>query len=134
MKKIIIVLLWIMLLFFSFFDVFSAGCTYDEGWFVWENLNNCLQWSSLVSVDNALVTDWFKTKIISWVTTIWSVLSLIAVWWIVYGAFELVISSGADETVSKWKNIIKRSIIWFIALLSAGSIIAIVVNVMYSLG
>lgn len=131
MKRIIIVLLWIML-FFSFFDTFSADCTYEGD--TKTNLNNCLEWSKLVNVTNVAINDGFKTKIISWVTTIGSVLSLIAVWWIVYGAFELVISSGADETVSKWKNIIKRSILWFIALLSAGSVIAIVVNVMYSLG
>lgn len=132
MKKIIIFILSIVL-FFSFFPVFSA-CNYD--WEIWQWLNDCLEWSSLVDGRFATVWNWlwFNTKIISWVKTIGSILSLIAVGWIVYGSFELVISSGADETVSKWKNIIKRSILWFVALLSAGSIIAIVVNIMYALG
>lgn len=133
MKKIILFLLWFFL-FLSFFNVVWAACTYDDAWFVWDNLNNCLSWSKLVEVTDASVSWWFKDKIISWVKTIGGVLSLFAVWWIVYGSFQLVISSGSDETVSKWKNIIKWSILWFLALLSAGSVIAIVVNIMYTLG
>lgn len=131
MKKIIIFILSVIF-FLSFFDVFSA-CNYNW-WDVWQWLNNCLNWSTLVNGSDAKVEGGFSDKLISWTKTLGSILSLVAVGWIVYWAFQLVISAWSDEKIKKGKDIIKWSILWFLALISAGSIIAIVVNIMYSLG
>lgn len=133
MKKNIITLLSFFLIFSLFLFYTAEATTYNSWATVWDNLDTFLNNSSLVSWTDTSVSWWFKTKIITWVTTLGSILSLIAVWWIVYGSFQLVVSTGDDEKVKKGKDIIKWSILWFLALISAGSIIAIVVNIMYAL-
>lgn len=134
-KKIIIFLV----LMFSVFSIWLADCIIPE-WTdidVSSAINNCLQGSSVLVQspwDNLTVEWWFKDVIYNWVQNIWGILWLLAIWAITYWAFTLVISSWDDEKLKKWKDIIKWWILGFLWVVLASSIIAIIVNVIYSIG
>lgn len=128
-----------LIILFSFTSVQAADCTIPE----WENIdvssaiNNCLQGSQVLVQSwtdaNLKVEDWFKDVIYNWIKNIWGILWLIAMWAIAYGAFTLVISSWDDEKLKKWKDIVKWWILGFLWVVLASSIIAILVNVIYSI-
>ncbi|MDD3646680.1 MAG: hypothetical protein PHH06_04730 [Candidatus Gracilibacteria bacterium] len=134
-KKIIIFLV----LMFSVFSIGLADCIIPEGTDidVSSAINNCLQGSSVLVQspgDNLTVEGGFKDVIYNWVQNIGGILGLLAIGAITYGAFTLVISSGDDEKLKKGKDIIKWGILGFLGVVLASSIIAIIVNVIYSIG
>lgn len=137
MKKILWMILWILMLF-SFLMPVYWNCDYDDEWVdIWEDLEYCLNWSDLVWTDEVghfTVEEAFKDTLNWWTAAIWSILWLLAIGWIAYWAFMMTVSAGEDEAVKKAKDIIKWSIIWFLGVIFASSIIALVVNVMYSIG
>ena len=123
-KKILIILL--LLTSFLFIDISSinAWCT---------TLDWCLSGSDLVNPWNAEIWAWeVKSKILGWVTKIWWFFGLMAIWAIVWGAFMMVISAWEEEKVKKAKDMVKWSIIWFLWIVLASSLIALVVNFMYN--
>ncbi len=134
MKKIILVFVLIVWLFLPLYNL-SAWCNVwvDDVNNVWSALDTCLSDSDLVNWEQARIETWVKDLISSWVANIASVLWILAVWSIVYGSLLLTLSSGDDEKVKKAKDVIKWWIIWFVWLISASTIILLVVNIMYSL-
>lgn len=131
MKKLLLVLVLLL----SYNSTFAIYWSYDESATVSDNLNgfapDTLVWTN---VDKYTVETWFKTQISSIVKNISIVLSLIAVWALVFAGLKMTLSQWKDEDIKKAKDVIKWTIIWYLALISAWAIIAIVINFIYWLG
>ena len=131
MKKIFL----IILLFCSLITLNTvySSCEYTEWAYVSKNLNDCFDSdSTVVAPKPKLVRTWLKSVINDWITRIAVFLSVMAVWWIVYWSFMLSISTWEDEKIKKWKDIVKWSIIWFLAVISAWWLISILISLIYS--
>lgn len=123
---------------FSFFPTFAATSTnywdYDESSTVSDNLNNFapdkLVWTDKATYD---IEQDFKSQIWDIVTNISVALSIIAVLALVIAALKMTLSQWKDENIKKAKDIIKWTIIWYLALISAWAIIAILINFIYSI-
>ncbi len=123
---------------FSFFPTFAATSTnywdYDESSTVSDNLNNfapnTLVWTDKTTYD---IEEDFKSQIWDIVTNISVALSIIAVLALVIAALKMTLSQWKDENIKKAKDIIKWTIIWYLALISAWAIIAILINFIYSI-
>lgn len=122
-------------IFFSFMTIvlpaFGADCTYNWGSIAWE-LANCLDDSDLVDPGDALIESGVKQQLLSWTNALWGLLGLLAVGAIVYWAFLMTVSGGDDEKIKKWKDIVKWSLIWFFALISAGSLLRLVTELIFA--
>jgi hypothetical protein len=73
-----------------------------------------------------------KNKVIYWTGQLATLLSLLAVGAVVYGAWLITISVGDEEKVKKWKDVIKWAMLWFLWLLLAWALVRIVIEVMFS--
>ncbi|MDD5212921.1 MAG: hypothetical protein PHG82_00630 [Candidatus Gracilibacteria bacterium] len=131
MKK----LLLLLVLLFSFNGAFISYGDYDESSDVSTNLNNFAP-DTLVgtNVDKYTVETGFKTQISTIVKNISIALSLIAVGALVFAGLKMTLSQGKDEDLKKAKDIIKWTLIGYLGMISAGAIIAIVINFIYGLG
>lgn len=128
MKKNIILLILLSIIWIN--NVFWT-CTYD--WtddLTSDDIDACVTPSGVLATSNMEVAIWFKEKIQSWITTISWILWLLAVWSIAFGWFMLVVSTGEEDKLKKWKDIIKWSIIWFLWVISAGVLIRIIIWVL----
>jgi len=96
-------------------------------------LENCVWDSSLVQVADAWVTTWLKNVLNKWIQRIAWFLALGAMFAIAYGSLRLTLSGWEDENIKKAKDIIKWWILGFLAVISAGLLIATLVNLIYSL-
>ena len=137
MKKIILSIFFIITLLWTWVS-YAEKCKYDPVNWLDFNLDNCLDDSDNL-VQSANESDlwiewWFKESILKWVKNLSVFLSVMAVWSIVYWAFMLTISTWEEEKIKSWKDIVKWWILWFLAVVSAGWIIALVINLVYSLG
>lgn len=117
---------------------FAAECFYDGTWDVKGAVSGCLKTNTnLVGTEKTgdlkLTWDGFKAIIKNWVKVIGGILGILAVWGIVYGSFLMVVSQWDEEKFSKAKEIIKWSLIWFLALVSASALIAAVVSIVFGL-
>ncbi len=113
--------------------VFSE-CTYS--WDASSDLKGCLEWKSkLVSTDNSnlSVESWFKDKINTWVLNIAWFLGLVSVFALVYAGFVMATSIWDEEKIKKAKDLVKWVLLWFLAVVTSGTIITITINFMYSL-
>ena len=128
-KKIIISLLLIFSVLIIT-NLVNANCTVNSG------IDACLNGSYLVdpTETGTVIEVWFKTKVLDWTTRIAWFLGLMAVWAIVFGSFMMAISTWEEEKIKKAKDVIKWAILWFLWIVLASSLIAIIVNFMYSLG
>jgi len=143
MKKIILWFLFIVSIFFIYLLPVNAAvdnsiCPYDENLNVKNNLEFCLVDSNkLVQPVNwwweLKINWWFKETILKWVKNISIFLSLMAVWSIVYWALLLTISTGEDEKIKKAKDTVKWWMIWFLAIISAWWLIAIIIELVYKI-
>ncbi len=135
MKKILIfLLLWVVFIFTINFALAAWSCNYTQ-WDIKWSLNWCLSSTHLVNPWNDVSLDWgFLTKVNWIIKTIASILSLWAILWIVYGSFLLVVNWWEDEKIKKWKDVIKWSIIGFLWVVLASSIIFLVVTLFYDIG
>lgn len=134
MKKTVLFLLFI-LSFFFFTQVVFSSCVYDGAGDVGAALDGCIGGStSLVTAWDYTVEGGFKFMIQRWTTAIAWVLGLFAVGAIVYGALLMTLSAGEDEKIKKGKDIVKWSILWFIGVVTAGWLIALVVNFIFAIG
>lgn len=136
MKKILVLLLLIFSPFISTLS-FAENCTYNVDsstwWSISDALNNCLEWSNLVSGKDVKVSGAFWLQIKSWVNNISIYLWVFAVWSIVFGGLMMTLSVWEEEKIKKAKDIVKWWMIWFIWLISASAIITLVVKIMYSI-
>lgn len=110
---------------------FAAGCDYGGG-SIANELEGCLSGTDLVNPGDALIESGVKQKLLDWTNAIWWLLGLLAVGAIVYGAFIMTVSGWDDERIKKGKDIVKWSLVWFFALISAGSLLRLVTEVIFS--
>jgi len=135
MRKILIILLVFIWIFYVY-SVFWVNCSpnAEEGFDVWQALDNCLESSELITwTDAGIDGGWASVKIKSWVDNIALYLWVFAVWSIVYGWLMMTLSSWEEEKIKKAKDIVKWGIIWFLWLIAASAIINLIVKIMYSL-
>lgn len=125
MKKIILSIFF----FFSIISSSFAVCT------DWASVSECL---NQTKSDTLVWTKWdykveweFKNQISTITKTISILLSLMAVWAIAFAWLKMTLSRWKDEDVKKAKDIIKWTIIWYLALISVWAIVSIVVNIIY---
>jgi len=76
-------------------------------------------------IDNA------KGKILAITKKLVLLASILAIGWIVYAWIEFTTAYWKDEKHKKWKDIIKWSILWFVATLVAQQLINAVINLIY---
>ncbi len=74
-----------------------------------------------------------KTQVNTWIRNVSLILWFIAVGMLVYAGLLFQFSAGEDEKINKAKNIIKMTLLWFLLLISAGSVVYVVINVIYGL-
>lgn len=137
MKKIIFILTAILIGIFSTMisvhalSFSSKPCGYNGS--IEGSLDACLQGSNLVDATGpTLLEGNVKIQFVSWTNALAAFFALIAVGAIVYGGLLMVLSLGDEEKVKKWKDIIKWSLLWFLALIVAGAIVRVVVEMMFS--
>ena len=101
---------------------------------IWEFLWNCKSENLAWNKDAKFSLDgWAKTQVNTWVTNVSLILWFIAVAMLVYAGMLFQFSAGEDEQINKAKNVVKMTLIGFVLLISASSIVYIVINVFYSL-
>lgn len=130
-KKVILLVLIICCTFV--WDISYSALEQCKTWQDISALQWCL-WDSTVVQPiwwNLEVAKWFKEIIINFIKNVWTILALAAIGFIAYGSMVLVASWWNDEKIKKWKNIIKWSLVWFLWLVSASWIIALIVNLIY---
>lgn len=139
MKLKIVLILLISISFFWINNTFSANCDIDPGeeMDIKISLQWCLSESDLVSTktnpDLKVTETWFKGVILWWIKSLSMFLAVWAVFWIAYWSLLLTLSWWEDEKIKKWKDLIKWSIIWFLWVAFAWTLISIVINFIYSL-
>jgi len=134
MKKIYILLLCFLGLFFLNHSIsWAVDCWYN-GWSIGGSLDGCLNGTDLVNAnwDMRLETG-VKYQIITWTTALAKLFWLLAVGAIVYGGFMMTISGGEDEKIKKWKDIVKWSLLWFLAIVMTGTIIRVIVELVFDI-
>lgn len=137
MKKIICFLLFSFVCIISIFSINSvyAECEYNNNGWIVANLDGCLSWedSYLVSPGDGRIENGIKQRVVYWTNAITSALALLAIGAVVYGWFMMTISFGEDERIKKGKDIVKWSLLWFLAAISTGAIIRLVVEVIFDI-
>lgn len=143
MKKIILV--FVLIISFFIWNNIFAECEYTE----WKSLSSFLddcapqkvvltkknkydEWNMII-YDNLKIEEWFKDIINSWIKNISLILWILAVWALVYAGLLMQLSIWEEEKIKKAKDIIKWTILWFLALITASWIIYIVINFMFGL-
>lgn len=136
MKKVLLIILaGIMLLSLFQYGGVTADCSWD-GWDIAGNIDNCVEGTKLVQTSWSLnVTEWggFQEKINGIIASISQVILLLAVGSLVYAWYLMVFSAWEEENIKKWKDLIKWTLIGFIGLMLASTIVYLVVNLVYSL-
>ena len=118
-------------------DIPCPKCSYNfengAGEDIRSKIDGCVQWSDLIQKSNAKIDSWFKTTLIDWIKKIRWYLALGAIFAIVLGSFQFTLSMGEEEKITKAKDIIKWGVLWLIAILAAGLLIQVVVEIIYKL-
>ena len=124
-----------VLCFISFHQaIATANCNWSEGEDIASQFDNCLNNSQLIDASGEMkVTGGFRDKVVQWTTNIATLLWLLAIGSIVYGWLLMTLAGWEDEKIKKWKDIVKWSLIWFIALISASAIIRVVIEFIFAI-
>ncbi len=137
MKKIIIAFLLLSSFVFMLPEA-SAGIFWAKKcWFngnIWSSLDGCLSNSPLVDASwNTLIEGNVKNQIRTWTTAIATLLGLLAVGAIVYGGLLMTLSGWEEEKIKKWKDVVKWSLIWFLAIVTTGALIRVIVEFVFDI-
>jgi len=112
-------------------DAFSASCTYSEAGTISSNMEGCLGTTDVVQSSSLMTEVWIKIKIIAWTDALAKLLGLLAIGAVVYGWFMMTISGGQDEQIKKWKDIVKWSLLGFLAVVTTGAIIRLIIEFVF---
>lgn len=99
-------------------------------------IDDCMEETTVVAVkwDWEISGDWaFKEKINGWTNNIALFLALLSVGSIIYGGLMMTLSAWEDEKIKKAKDIVKWSLIGFLWVVLATTIVTLVINVIYGL-
>lgn len=143
MKKIILILA-VLLSFFSFNSA-SANetkkdntekCKIDveniETISISDNIEKCKP-ENAVEATNWKIENWFKAVLWKIIKNMMYVIWAFAIFAIVFGWFNIVISAWDDEKLKKWKDIVKWGALWFLWAISAAWLIPLLINFIYSI-
>lgn len=135
LKSMFLTFLALLLLWLGLSSVEASACRYSEGQEITSFLDGCKPKTLVWKTGNYEIAQsgMFKDTVNNWLKNISVVLWILAVSSYVYAWFLMQIAAGSDEDVEKAKNIIKWTSVWFIGMISAGGIIYIVINLMYSI-
>lgn len=137
MKKICVyIALIIMIVTGLSAQSFATSCEYNPDSELELNVKGCIEseWSTVVKVSwNAKIEWGFKKMVTNWIDNIALLLWLLSVGSLIYGALSMTLSTWDDEKINKSKDIVKWSLIWFIAVLSAATVVTLVINFMYEI-
>jgi hypothetical protein len=107
--------------------------TFKEKWLTWL-LDNCMKETTVVAVKWDWKIEWaFKEKINGWTNNIALFLALLSVGSIIYGGLMMTLSAWEDEKIKKAKDIVKWSLIGFLGVVLATTIVTLVINIIYGL-
>ncbi len=135
MKKLVLVVLLFVSLFWFVDFVSATWCDFNTWWNIQSSLKWCLSDTALVNPNGDVkLESWVINKVNNITKIIATILSLWAILWIIYGSFLMVVSAWEDEKIKKAKDVIKWSILWFLWVVLASSLIALTINLIYSLG
>ncbi len=110
----------------------NAKCEFSDVWSVTWMVEGCMNDTTVVAVKwTWLVEDGFKTKISSWTNNIALFLALLSVGSVIYGGLMMTLSAWEDEKIKKAKDIVKWSLIGFLWVVLATTIVTLVINVIY---
>lgn len=124
---------FIVCIWFLQSDVTFASCSWTEWASVWGQFDNCLTGTDLVNSAGDMSLTWgFRTQVINWTTNIATLLGLLAIGAIVYGGLLMTLSVGEDEKIKKWKDIVKWSLLWFLALIMAWALVRVVIEFIFA--
>lgn len=138
MKKIILTTIVIFFCVILTPQSFADKCIIDEksNDSVSKILTDCIETSDSLVITgdgkNLKVGEWTNILFKKIIANLWILLSLGAVLMIVYSWFLMTLSGWEDEKIKKWKELLKWTLIWYIALLSAGWIISLVISSIYN--
>lgn len=141
MKKILLLL--ITSIFLCIYSVWIAADCSGQNWDakngsadIAAGIENCIGGSKLVTADwNLNVTDGggFQQKVNDVIGSISQVILLLAVGSLVYAGYLMVFSGWEEENIKKWKDLIKWTLIGFLWLIFASTIVYLIVNLIYDL-
>ena len=132
MKKNTFFIFTVFIVFIALYSQGFADC--DVSGNIGASLDGCLSGSDLVSgAGNMALEAGVKNQIISWTSALWGLLWLLSVGAVVYGAFMMTISIWDEEKVKKWKDIVKWSLLWLLALVMTWAIIRVVVELIFDI-
>jgi len=118
----------------------NRACIYNWDTSVIGAMKWCLSWVGTNWKKIALVwVDWwdlkvaggFKDQIISWTKKIGWFLGIWAIFAIAFGSLKMTMSWWEEEAIKKGKDIVKWWVLGFLLVVSAGFIVAFVVNIIY---
>lgn len=139
MKKFFIGFLFLFFTFISL-NVEASSCKFTDADFQKTSGKNISVLIDDCISDTTVVQTWdtsvesqggFKDVIIGWVRNIATILALLAVLFFVVWSLQLVLSTWDEEKLKKWKDMMKWAIVWFLAIVSAGSIITLLIRYFY---
>lgn len=137
MKKICVyIALIIMIVTGLSAQSFATSCVYDSSKSLKWSVEGCFEnWeTTVVQVSWEAKIEWeFKKMVTNWIDNIALLLWLLSVGSLIYGALSMTLSTWDDEKINKSKDIVKWSLIWFIAVLSAATVVTLVINFMYEI-
>ena len=131
-KKILLFMGFFLFLLFPLFWE-ASSCSFTDNPDVAGMIDKCIDDTTVVQIDDAAVdsNEGFKGIIINWVQNISIILAFLAVLYFVVGAIELILSAWNEEKLKKGKDIMKWAALWFLAIVSAWSIITLLIRYFY---
>lgn len=136
MKKIFITCFCIFFIIIFSVQTYAAPCV-D---FAWEGditqlVKDCVESEGQLTVrgDDLIVWDQTNAIINNFIRNLWVLLSIWAIIMIVYSGLLMTLSGWNDEKIKKWKDLLKWTLIWYIALLTAWWIVSFIISLIFSI-
>jgi len=135
MKKIFSIIIFFSFIFFPL-SLSASSCSFSDWADVADMVKGCIEDTTVVQTWDTSVESQggFKDVIIGWVRNIAIILAFLAVLYFVVWAIELILSAWNEEKLKKWKDMMKWAVVWFLAIVSAGSIISLLIHYFYYQG
>ena len=128
---------FIWVLFFSLIQSIYANSFFDDFWKLpfCNNAGECWyrQWLEAIknSINGMIINKTLSEYVQDVIAYLLSFISIIAVIYIIYAWFRIMIAWWNDDEVKKWKKTIFQVIIWIIVIWLAYSIVTFVINVLW---
>lgn len=132
MKKLVFIWIFLWLIFLPSILFWASNCEFLPGDDISWRIATCLGDTDLVQPVDGEIESGIKQLFVDWTTNIATALSLIAIGAIVLGWLMMTLAGGEDEKIKKGKDIVKWSLIWFLAAISAWAVVRLVVELVFA--